>query len=94
MSALPWMQHLIVVPVLLPLLVGALLIPVAQTRHGLKFAASAALHSILPNMFCLIRSCFMGCAVGAARLVLHQLCAGRAACVTRKGPLSRNCVRP
>ena len=42
MSALPWMQHLIVVPVLLPLLVGALLIPVAQNRHGLKFAASAA----------------------------------------------------
>jgi multicomponent K+:H+ antiporter subunit D len=41
MSALPWMQHLIVVPVLLPLLVGALLIPVAQNRHGLKFAASA-----------------------------------------------------
>lgn len=42
MSALPWMQHLIVVPVLLPLLVGALLIPVAQNRHGFKFAASAA----------------------------------------------------
>ena len=41
MSALPWMQHLIVVPVLLPLLVGALLIPVAQNRHGFKFAASA-----------------------------------------------------
>ncbi|MCK6388104.1 MAG: cation:proton antiporter, partial [Zoogloea sp.] len=41
MSALPWMQHLIVVPVLLPLLVGALLIPVNQNRHGLKFATSA-----------------------------------------------------
>lgn len=38
MTALPWMQHLIVVPVLLPLIVGALLIPINQSRHTLKFA--------------------------------------------------------
>lgn len=38
MTALPWMQHLVVVPVLLPLIVGALLIPINQTRHRLKFA--------------------------------------------------------
>lgn len=38
MSALHWMQHLVVVPILLPLIVGALLIPINQTRHGLKFA--------------------------------------------------------
>lgn len=40
MNALPWLQHLIVVPVLLPLLVGALLIPVNQSRHQLKFVFS------------------------------------------------------
>lgn len=40
MNALPWLQHLIIVPVLLPLLVGALLIPVNQNRHTLKFAMS------------------------------------------------------
>ena len=40
MNSLPWLQHLIVVPVLLPLLVGALLIPVNQNRHTLKFAMS------------------------------------------------------
>ncbi|MDT3670120.1 MAG: monovalent cation/H+ antiporter subunit D [Aromatoleum sp.] len=40
MSALPWLQHLIVVPVLLPLLVGAVIIPVTQRRHTLKFALS------------------------------------------------------
>ena len=40
MNTLPWLQHLIVVPVLLPLLVGALLIPVNQNRHTLKFAMS------------------------------------------------------
>lgn len=38
MSVLPWMQHLVIVPVLLPLIVGALLIPVNQRRHSLKFA--------------------------------------------------------
>ena len=42
MNTLPWLQHLIVVPVLLPLLVGALLIPVNQNRHTLKFAMSLA----------------------------------------------------
>jgi len=38
MSALSWMQHLVVLPVLLPLMVGALLVPINQTRHTLKFA--------------------------------------------------------
>jgi multicomponent K+:H+ antiporter subunit D len=40
MTTLPWLQHLIVAPVLLPLLVGALLIPVNQNRHTLKFVMS------------------------------------------------------
>ncbi len=40
MSALPWLQHLIIVPVLLPLLVGAFIIPVKQRRHTLKFGLS------------------------------------------------------
>ncbi|WP_332671676.1 monovalent cation/H+ antiporter subunit D [Aromatoleum sp.] len=40
MTAMPWLQHLIVVPVLLPLLIGAFIIPVTQSRHGLKFALS------------------------------------------------------
>ena len=38
MSTLPWIQHLVIVPVLLPRIVGALLIPINQTRYGLKFA--------------------------------------------------------
>ena len=40
MTTLPWLQHLIVVPVLLPLIVGALLIPMNQKRRTLKFALS------------------------------------------------------
>ncbi|TXL63874.1 monovalent cation/H+ antiporter subunit D [Zeimonas arvi] len=42
MSSLPWMQHLIVVPVLLPLVVGALLIPVNQRHHALKSTLGVA----------------------------------------------------
>lgn len=38
--SLPWTDHLIAVPVLLPLLCGALLVPLDQARHGLKFALS------------------------------------------------------
>jgi multicomponent K+:H+ antiporter subunit D len=34
--SLPWDQHLIVAPVLLPLLCGALLIPLDESRHRLK----------------------------------------------------------
>lgn len=37
MSPLPWMQQLVVLPVLLPLIIGAVLIPINQTRHTLKF---------------------------------------------------------
>ena len=35
MRALPWLQHFSIVPVLLSLVVGALLIPINQTRYGL-----------------------------------------------------------
>ncbi|PRD65147.1 monovalent cation/H+ antiporter subunit D [Malikia granosa] len=38
MTGMSWLQQLIIVPVLLPLLVGALLIPVNQKRYQLKFA--------------------------------------------------------
>ena len=47
MNALPWMHHLIVVPVLLPLLVGALLTPVNQQRRRLKFALGLASSVVL-----------------------------------------------
>ncbi|MCV2219227.1 monovalent cation/H+ antiporter subunit D [Thauera sp. Sel9] len=40
MNALPFLQHFIVLPILLPLLAGALLIPVKQSRYTLKFALS------------------------------------------------------
>ncbi|MFP5401168.1 MAG: monovalent cation/H+ antiporter subunit D [Gammaproteobacteria bacterium] len=42
MSSLPWLQHLIIVPVLLPLVAGALLIPINQKRHALKFGVGLA----------------------------------------------------
>lgn len=42
MNGLPFLQHLIIVPVLLPMLVGALLIPVNQNRHQLRLACSLA----------------------------------------------------
>ncbi|AMO37569.1 putative K(+)/H(+) antiporter subunit D [Thauera humireducens] len=47
MNPLPWMHHLIIAPVLLPLLVGALLIPVNQKRHARKFAFSVASGALL-----------------------------------------------
>ncbi|MCD2517985.1 monovalent cation/H+ antiporter subunit D [Massilia sp. G4R7] len=37
---LDWTRHLVILPVLLPLLCGALLAPLTQGRHRLKFAAS------------------------------------------------------
>lgn len=39
MSAV-WLQHLILVPILLPLLCGALLIPLNESRHGFKLAVN------------------------------------------------------
>lgn len=39
---LDWIHHLVIVPVLLPLLCGALLAPLTEGRHRLKFAASYA----------------------------------------------------
>ena len=38
--SLDWTRHLVIVPVLLPLLCGALLAPLTQGRHRLKFVAS------------------------------------------------------
>ena len=40
--SLGWTQHLILVPVVLPLLCGALLIPVNEKRHQLKFIVNLA----------------------------------------------------
>ncbi|MCW5576282.1 MAG: monovalent cation/H+ antiporter subunit D [Burkholderiales bacterium] len=40
MTALPVLQHLIILPVLLPLLAGALMIIIDERRHGLKLAIS------------------------------------------------------
>jgi len=39
---LDWSQHLIVAPVLVPLLVAALLVPLNETRHQLKFLINAS----------------------------------------------------
>ena len=38
--SIAWTQHLVAVPILLPLLCGALLVPLDQARHSLKFALS------------------------------------------------------
>lgn len=46
--SLPWDQHLIAVPVLLPLLCGALLIPLNESRHHLKFSIN------LGSVICLL----------------------------------------
>ncbi|WP_018991737.1 monovalent cation/H+ antiporter subunit D [Aromatoleum toluclasticum] len=46
MSPMSWWDHLIVLPVVLPLVAGALLIPVNQKHHRLKFGC-AALVSVL-----------------------------------------------
>ncbi len=40
--SLPWSQHLIVLPILLPLLSGALMIPINESRHTLKFTINMA----------------------------------------------------
>jgi len=39
---LPWLQHILLVPILLPLLCGAVLAPLTQGWHRLKFALSYA----------------------------------------------------
>src|SRR5690606_9276269 len=40
MSGLAWQQHLILLPIVLPLLTGALLIPVNEKHHQRKYAAN------------------------------------------------------
>ncbi|OWW22754.1 monovalent cation/H+ antiporter subunit D, partial [Noviherbaspirillum denitrificans] len=40
--SLAWTQHLIMVPVLLPLLCGAMLVPFKESRYRLKFSANMA----------------------------------------------------
>jgi multicomponent K+:H+ antiporter subunit D len=40
--SLPWIQHLILAPVLLPLLCGAFLLTINETRHSLKFWLNAS----------------------------------------------------
>ncbi len=47
MTALPWSDHLILIPIVLPLLAGALLIIVNEARHGLKFAVNLACNLLL-----------------------------------------------
>ena len=34
MTSLPWLNHLIIVPVLLPLVVGGLMIPINHAREA------------------------------------------------------------
>ena len=47
MSGTPWTEHLILAPVLLPLLAGAALILVNEARHGLKFALNLGCNLLL-----------------------------------------------
>lgn len=47
MNALTWTSHLVVVPVLLPLIVGAVLIPINQSRHNLKFVLDLSSNLLL-----------------------------------------------
>jgi multicomponent K+:H+ antiporter subunit D len=51
---LDWTRHLVILPVLLPLLCGALLAPLTQGRHRLKFAAAyASVLALLANALAL-----------------------------------------
>jgi multicomponent K+:H+ antiporter subunit D len=53
--SLPWTQHLILVPVILPLLVGAALTPLTQGWHRLKFWLSyASILGLVANALALI----------------------------------------
>ena len=47
MNGLAWTQHLILLPILLPLLAGALLITVNEARHGFKFAINLGCNLLL-----------------------------------------------
>ena len=40
--SLSWIEHLVIAPILLPLLCGALLLAINETRHNLKFCLNAA----------------------------------------------------
>ena len=52
---LDWTRHLVVLPVLLPLLCGALLAPLTQGRHRLKFAvAYISVLALLANALALV----------------------------------------
>ena len=53
--SLDWTRHLVIVPVLLPLLCGALLAPLTQGRHNLKFAVGyASVIGLLANALALV----------------------------------------
>jgi multicomponent K+:H+ antiporter subunit D len=53
--SLAWTQHLIILPILLPLVCGAALVPIKETRHRLKFSLSAAsVLALLANAFALL----------------------------------------
>ncbi|MGI4716989.1 MAG: monovalent cation/H+ antiporter subunit D [Janthinobacterium lividum] len=55
LASLDWTRHLVVLPVLLPLLCGALLAPLTQGRHRLKFAASyGTVLALLANALALV----------------------------------------
>jgi len=54
-ASFDWTRHLVVLPVLLPLLCGALLAPLTQGRHNLKFAASyGTVLALLANALALV----------------------------------------
>jgi multicomponent K+:H+ antiporter subunit D len=53
--SLPWTQHLIILPILLPLVCGAVMVPIKETRHRIKFSLSAAsVLALLANALALL----------------------------------------
>ncbi|MCA1857224.1 monovalent cation/H+ antiporter subunit D [Massilia oculi] len=53
--SLDWTRHLLIVPVLLPLLCGALLVPLTEGRHRFKFALGyASVLGLLANALALV----------------------------------------
>jgi multicomponent K+:H+ antiporter subunit D len=52
---LPWIQHLIILPVLLPLVCGAIMVPIRENRYRLKFSLNAlSVLALLANAIALL----------------------------------------
>ena len=54
MTSIAWSQHLIILPILLPLLIGAVLAPINEARHGLKFGINLLSTATTLALACLL----------------------------------------